>query len=230
MSRKLAEDIRREKARNLRYKKPMLQNINYDSILNWLYDAQNACDEWAYLDDQNREALMDALDGNDDEYDAYQMSFTTLSGDLDRMYSDLNDGDIPENFDDVVVGLGGAAGDNVLGFDEYEGDYFGLDSGYETRIAIEEAQKRLERLTKKQLMQLYTDCSKIMFSYMALRYRLDELDAAVNILKSLNGEILRDVTTICDLYDEWAQNEYDTEINRKFERAAGMLPEEAWLR
>jgi hypothetical protein len=42
MNKTLAENIRREKARALRYKKPMLQDLNYDSMLNWLYEAQEA--------------------------------------------------------------------------------------------------------------------------------------------------------------------------------------------
>ena len=230
MSKTLAENIRREKARALRYKKPMLQDLNYDSMLNWLYEAQEACNEWAYLDDKNRELLLDALDGNDDEYTSYQMSFTMLSGDLDQMYNDLSEEYITECFDDVMCGCGAAQHDNVLGFDEYEGDYYGLNDDYEVRAAIEEAQKRLERFTKKQLMSLYTQCTHIVFQFMALRYRLDELDAAVAIVKELNGEILRDVKTLCDLYDEMQEHPTDLNVMRKFERAAQMLPEEAWLR
>lgn len=43
--RQLAESIRQEKARGLRYKKPMMRMLNYDSMLEWLYDAQEKCDE-----------------------------------------------------------------------------------------------------------------------------------------------------------------------------------------
>ena len=53
----MADDIRREKARNLRYKRPMLQNINLDGIQQWLYAAQETCNEWAWVDDNQRDAL-----------------------------------------------------------------------------------------------------------------------------------------------------------------------------
>lgn len=229
MARALAEEIRREKARGLRFKKPMMYMLNYDSMLEWLYDAQEKCEEWAWLDENNREQLLDALDGNDEEYTAYQMSFSLLAGDLNSMYDDLNADELPECFNDIMCGCGADAADDVLGFDEYENDYFGLNS-IETKWAIDEAHKRLERMTKKQLMDMYTMCSRIAFQFMALRYRMDELDAAINILKSLNGEILRDVKSLCSLYDELEEHPNDWKLIEKFDAAAQMLPEEAWLR
>ena len=52
---------------------------------------------------------------------------------------------MPECSDDFFAGISGDGG-GMLGFDEFEGDYFGLDAGYESRIACEEAEKRLIRL------------------------------------------------------------------------------------
>ncbi len=227
----MADDIRREKARNLRYKRPMLQNINLDSIQQWLYAAQGTCNEWAWVDDNQRDALIDALDGNDEEYLSYQMMFATLENDLEKFESDLQSIEYEECFDDVVCGIGGDGSSAMLGYDEFEGDYFGLETPWEQQVAVEEARKRLsKKYTKDRLLEMTGECLRIVLSYMALDCRVTTLSAAVDIVKELNGEILRKTSDISECYEELMTAPDDYARVSKFDCMAAMLPDEAWLR
>lgn len=50
-----AREIRANKARNLRHKKPMLREINLEAIQCWLTEAMEACSEWAWVDAEMRD-------------------------------------------------------------------------------------------------------------------------------------------------------------------------------
>ena len=227
----MADDMRREKARNLRYKRPMLANVSLNDIQYWLREAQDKCNEWAWVDENQREALMDALDGNDDEYSSYQMMFATLENDIEKFEDDLQNIECEECFDDMVCGFGGDGVNDMMGYDEFEGDYVPLESSWEKQIAIEEARERLtKKYTKKRVLELTGECMRIVLNYIAMDYRLAMLNAAVDIVKEFNGEILRKASDINKCYEELMQSPCDYERRDKFDRMAAMLPDETWLR
>ena len=64
-----------EISRNLRWKRPALEELSYQSIIDKLYEIAEACDEirWEYSDDDE---LIDALDGNEDEAFEFKMLFS----------------------------------------------------------------------------------------------------------------------------------------------------------
>ena len=228
MNSSLSAEIKRQQARNLRYKKPMLPTLNMESMQNWLWDAQETCDKWAWVDDNALEALMDALDGNEDDYEAYQMAFATLSNDLDRFSSDLDNSFLPEYLDDVLVAIAGNPEEEILGFDTMEGDYFGLEDSYSKKVAIQESRERLKRFKKDELIEATALAMKVSISYLALNYRLDTLSVAVNILEGMNTEIISDTKNVNDLYEKMING--DAKAARDFDKVCNNLPGEAWIR
>ena len=229
------ENMRREKARALRYKKAMLPHLNLYDIRNWIFEAQEACSEWEYASEENRDALIDAMDGDTEEFMAYQTAFATLSNELERFEYDLENnyelnmqGD--EYFDDFLVGIGGDGSGLMLGVDAEEGDYYGLKYDCENDAAIAEAAKRIERMTKKESVKRSGVCMRIALSYMALSHRLDALSAAVNILRSVNTDVLADINSVNEQCEYVADFPRDWEAQRKFDDLVLRLPEEVWLR
>lgn len=229
----LEEEIRRQRARNLRYKKAALLTLNVDSIQTWIREAYELCAEWEYTSEEARDALMDALDGDDEEYQAYQMSFAALWVDLERFQNDLQEPIglyAADYFDDVMVGMVGLDGkSDMVGYDAFDGDYYGLDS-WEEEAAGKEARKRIERMKKQEIVEKAGTCMRIALSYMALSYRLDALGAAVDILRGINGDILKDINALNEQYENMTKNPYDRKAERKFDALAKMLPSEVWLR
>lgn len=228
MGQELTTEIRRQRARALRYKQPLLPTLNIDCIRQWIWDAQETCDEWAFVSDDKKDELLNALDGDEDEWASYQMSFATLSNDLESLSTDIENGEVPESFDDIMVAIAGQAFEPMWGYDADAGDYYGLEDSFENLAAIDGAQRRLERYTKKQIIQLTSLCMKAALSYMALTVRLDTLAAAVEVLKNFNAEIVGDTKLINELFDDMMQG--DPKATRKFDQIVNNLPEEAWCR
>ena len=125
-----AEETKRWKAKNLRYKKPMVKELNLDTIREKLFDIQGECEEvrWYTDSEDGEDSLLNALDGNEDEVYEFKVAFAYLCEECEAMQVDLNEEWIPECFDllFVVAGAGDQFG-GLLGYDSYEGDYFGIN-------------------------------------------------------------------------------------------------------
>lgn len=229
------ENVRRERARAMRNKRPILPTLNVEYISIWLSNAFEICSEWAYANEEAKDALMDAMDGDEQEYNAYQMAFAALESDLEKFREDITDSCtmsglcITDCFDDFMVGIGGDGGDMGL-YDDFEGDYYGLDDPWEKEAEIVEAERRIERMKKREIIDMSGACLRFALSYMALSYRLDALEAAVNILRSVNEDILQNINALNEQYDKVIADPYDRTADQKFESLAAMLPDEVWLR
>lgn len=83
---------------------------------------------WYTDSDDGNDSLINALDGDEDEACEFKMMFADLCAECEQMSEDLNEEWVPECFDIFFVAAG--AGEDyggLLGYDSYEGDYFGLN-------------------------------------------------------------------------------------------------------
>lgn len=218
------------KARSLRYKKPISKNLNLYYIQQDLWDIQEECESirWYTDSEDGEDSLINALEGNEDEAYEFKMAFADLCAECERMFEDLQEEWVPECFDIFFVAAGAGG---LLGWDSYEGDYFGLDC--EDSFAEDEAKKQLKRMTKDELIASARQCFKIYQSYIGLRNRYDSLKAAIDILRDQNTGYLQVVKEIERLYetvseDHWTRNEYSEE-SREWKRYTDALPQEAWI-
>lgn len=233
-----AEDTKREKAKKLRYKKPIVKNLNLMTIEEKLYDIQEECEEVHWFWDTDEETLLNALDGNEDEAYEFRMMFADLCGEIEKMLCDLSEEWVPKCFDIFFVAAGaGNVGvyEGLAGYDGYEQDYIGLTS-YDILDAEDESNKILKRLTKDELIAASRQCFQIFQSYISLTYRYDCLKATMDILKDKNTGYLEQTKRLNELYDIvdekthgfeccWhAQKEWE-ELEKIFEA----MPQEAWI-
>lgn len=223
--------MKAEKARQLRYKKPIVKSLNLEAIKQDLWDIQEACEDihWYTDSEDGNDSLINALDGDEDEAYEFRMAFADLCAECERMIEDMDEEWIPECFDIFFVAL---AGEDLLGFDSFEGDYYGL-SNYESELAAKESREKLKRLTKDNLIDASRQCFTIYQAYIGLRNRYDSLQAAIDILRNQNTGVLQAVKQIEKLY-EAAQEEQGrfaeySQAWRAFEQYTDALPQEAWL-
>ncbi|MCD8068511.1 MAG: hypothetical protein LUE87_06450 [Lachnospiraceae bacterium] len=223
-----AEELKRQKARQLRYKKPIAKDLNLDQIQQDLWEIQEACEEvyWYTVSDDGEDSLLNALDGDEDEAYEFKMMFADLSAECERMQQDLEECWVPKCFDILFAAV--TDGD-LLGWDSYEGDYFGI--GYKD-FAQDGAKEKLKRMTKDDLIIATAQCLRIYQAYIGLRYRYDSIKAAIDILKNQNTNYLQTVKEIERLYEEaqltgkW--DEY-SKASVEFRRYTDALPQEAWI-
>lgn len=228
------EETKRLKAMNLRYKKPIAKDLNLDRIIEDLWDIQDECENirWYTDSEDGTDSLVNALAGDEDEAYEFKMAFADLCAECDRMRIDLEEEWIPECFDIFFVSAGaGESYGGLLGYDNYEQDYFGLSCT--DSFAEDESKKKLKQMTKDELIAATRQCFKVYQAYIGLRNRYDSLKAAIDILRDQNTGILQAVKEIEKLYEEASKEqgryaEYSKEW-REFERYTDTLPPETWI-
>lgn len=229
-----AEETKRYKAEQLRYKKPIVQELNLDSIQQDLWDIQEECENirWYTDSEDGTDSLVNALDGDEDEAFEFKMAFADLCAECDRMSEDLHEEWVPECFDIFFVAVGaGEAGGGLLGWDSYEQDYFGISSY--SSFAEDEAKKKMKTMTKDNLIAAARQCFKVYHAYVGLRNRYDNLKAAIDILRDQNTGYLQAVKEIERLYEAVSKNEWSrrdwSKQSREWEQYTDALPQEAWI-
>lgn len=84
-----SDDTKRRKARELRYRKPIVKNLNIDRMQEDLLDINCACEDIRYYFDEDGDTLLNALDGDEDEEFEFKMMFTDLCAECEQMQEDL---------------------------------------------------------------------------------------------------------------------------------------------
>ena len=224
-----AETLRREKARNLRYKRAVLADLNLETIQSTLYEMAETASDVKYWCTDEDETQLDELIGDEEETFELKMAFSTLEADCEQMQQDMDNEWVPEFFDDFFGAIG-PRGCMMLGYDSYEGDYFGLSGSYESELAQKECEKRLLSHTKQEIVEAYSICFRVAVNYIALKDRYDGLKAYIDILHGQNTGLLQTVKRIEELYDKTADYGLNRGENEKeFAALLDSLPQEVWL-
>lgn len=160
-----AQETKRRKARQLRYRKPIVKTINLEYIQENLYEITSECEGARWWTDFDDETLINALDGNEDEAYEFKMMFADLCAECERMYEDLQNEYVPECFDRFFVAVrAGGYGGGLLGWDAYEQDYLGLQCA--DSYAEQKSREYLKTMRKDDLIDAAGCCFKVYVSYM----------------------------------------------------------------
>ena len=225
-----AEETKRRKARELRYRKPIVKNLNIDTIKEEIWDIQEECENVHWYFDTDEDTLINALNGDEEEAYEFRMLFGDLCAECERMIEDLQWEYIPEYFDSFFVAIGaGENGGGLLGWDSFEQDYFGLQCA--DSYAEEESAKKLKKLTKDELIQSAHQCFRIYHAYIGLRHRYDCLKASLDILRDQNTGYLQAVKQIEETYERANDDNFYEygQPTRDLIRFTECLPADAWL-
>jgi hypothetical protein len=239
------EEKRAEKAKALRYKKPIVRDLNLEIMTNNIYEMQSECYDVQYaMDGDEGDEIIAAMLGDEDEAQEFKMMFSDLSAELEAFVTDLQDWEWSEYVDqyydlfmvngDVAQSFGG-----LLGYDSYEGDYFGLPGFYGEDDAKKAAFEKLKKdLTKDKMLMFFQICMKIFTQYVGLQYRYDCLKASMDILREKNMGHLTAVKEINRLYDQadketthfhFVHTFRKSEAYEKLDKMIAAMPQEAFL-
>lgn len=177
-----------EQSKRPLWKKSMLKTLNYYDVAEYLVEIGNNGDPYGYERDESG------------YYQEYKEQFDELSGSANRLWEALNEYDhlsacaLHDVWDDMTVALLGYQ-EKVLGYDQAEEDYYAMLSCHED-FAVEEAEKRLIRFTKEQLISNFRRVltTLILFfdikaSHDCLTSIVEELDFRGAILEQKNEQI-----------------------------------------
>ena len=230
----MTENKRAERAKALRYKKPIAKDLNLWQIQQDLDEMQEACyDIHWYVSSTDEETMIANMDGGEDEVYELKMAFSDLEAGILQFQEDLREQWIPECFDDLMPAMRQRDYGGYLGYDEYEGDYFGIQP-FEYDFAEQEAEKRVCRLTKKELLEACGQTLNVIIQYCSLKYRYDCLKTAFDVIKGENVKLLRLFRSIEEQYEK-ANEESDGfryDWGREVQALDSMLmevPQEYWI-
>ena len=227
-----AAEMKAYKAKQLRYKKSIVRGLNVDTIQSELWDMISACEDIHWYDN-DEESLVNALNGDEDEAYEFKMAFSDLEAELEQFQEDLDGEYISDYFDVFFPAAKARYAGGYLGFDQYEGDYYGLEP-FEYSFAEDEAAKKIMALTKKEILKVVGQCLKIAYQYMAIRYRYDCLEAAIEILRGENMERIKIVKGIEEQYliaekiSDGFKWKYAEDV-RKLDDLILQVPQEYWI-
>lgn len=229
-----AEELKQQKARDLRYKRPIARDMNLDFIRTQVWDMQDQISDvqW-FMEGENEENLVAALAGDEDEAFQFRMAFSDLAAELEQFERDLNDEYIPDCFDDLFPAAGADSFGGFLGYDPYDHDYYGLNR-YEAEAGEKEAEKRICRMTKKELLEAVGACLRVYQAYVALQYRYDCLEASLNIIRGKNLENLKLVKAIETQYEKAEESSHHFEFYfgadvSELDQMLAQVPQEYWV-
>lgn len=211
-----------------------MKNLNLEYITQDLWDIQEECEviRWYTDSEDGADTLINALNGDEDEAYEFKMAFADLCAECERMFNDLQEEWVPDCFDIFFVATGaGSEYGGLLGYDEYEQDYYGLSCT--DSFAEDESKKKLKQMTKDELIAAVRQCLKVYSAYVGLRNRYDNLKAAIDILRDQNTGYLQTIKEIEKLYEAASDHQgnfakYSKEW-AEFERYTNALPQEAWI-
>ncbi len=220
------------RAKQFRYKKPIVRNLNIETIRSEIWDMISYSEDVHWYDD-DIESLVNALNGDEEEAYEFKIAFSDLVAELEQFQDDLECEFVSDYFDILFPAVGASYAGGYLGFDQYEGDYYGL-APYEYSFAEDEAAKKVMSLTKKQLLEVVGQCLKIVYSYIGIRYRYECLEAAIETLRGENMERLKIIKSIEEQYliaeksSDGFKWKYDNEVS-KLDNMLQAVPQEYWI-
>jgi len=206
-----------KRSSNELWKKSMLKFLNYQDIMEFLYEIQENGDMHGYENDRESEY-----------YQEYKPFFDEISNGAYNLWEALHESELKDNWDDLTVALLGET-QKVLGFDIVEQDYFAMINDIEENWAVEEAMKRLERLTKRDLLRLY---KKVMTSLVIFFDIKAAHDCLTSIVSELNekGMLLKNKTDdLIRLTNKLETPDWTALSEDEFNNIVDSLPDRAWV-
>lgn len=223
----ILREAAKKKARELRFKKPLVKELNLEEMRMSLGEMYESCSNVRWYLGKEVDELDDLL-GEDDAFE-FQGSFQALSVDIERIQEEFDEIWVPEYFDDFMAAVH-PEGTELYGYDSFEEDYFRLGT-YESESACRVAKDRIIRKTKDEIIDAAHVVIGIICQYMSVKYRFDSLSAVFDVLMERSESQLRAVKNLEEAYLEAERDGFDTwhESARKFDKLLRDLPDRYWV-
>ena len=209
------------------WKKSMLAKMDLASVRDALYEIAENGDAYGY--EYGDEAGYYAE--YKDQFDELAAQAGILQDSIDAAISEkyMDEYEFEEQWNDITVAMLGELY-TVLGFDCVEMDYYGILAP-EEEWAQEEARKRLERLTKAQMLDRFAFVWKVLILFYDLKAEHDclvaiveELDEKGALLERKNDAIDRKNDAIDRIYED-----ITGKSGEDFDAMLRTIPQRMWV-
>lgn len=225
-------DMKWAEVKKLIWKNGEKTPASYDFIQQALYDIVCCMKNDEDYPDEYASQMKFIAEKLGDEELANEMMWQKeiISNEAERLLTQLEDYEVSDHFDDFFIAMGGCDVGNDVMDDLYLYDgYLELDS-YEIGLAEEEAQKRLQRLTKQEIIRTTHQCFKIFAEFSNVYRRYQNWWSAMNIVEDNQREFTETIEAIEKQYEKADDCLFCFgEETRKFDRLLRNLPDIVWV-
>lgn len=196
------------------WKKSMLRFLNVSNICDILLEIQDNGDMHGY--DY----------GESGYYQDYKELFDELSEGayiLSEALEEWGDLDLTDNWNDMAVTLLGYK-EQVLGYETVEADYFAMCNTYEEDLAVQEAEKRITRLTKDMMIKVFRKVLITLTLFYDIKAAHDCLTSIVYELDQKGALLSKKNDIINQLYDDLTGKN-----GEDFDQLISQLPQRMWI-
>lgn len=225
-------DMKWAEVKKLIWKNDEKTPASYEFIQQALYDIMWCMkDSEDYPDEYNTQMQFIAEKlGDEDLANEMMWQKEIIGNEAERLLVQLENYEVSDHFDDFFISAGGCDGGNDMmdKLDLYDG-YIELDS-YEIKLAEEEAQKRLQRLTKQEIIRTAHQCFKIFAEFSNVYRRYQNWWSTMNIVEDNQREFTATIEAIEKQYEKANDNLFCFgEESQKFDRLLRNLPDIVWV-
>ena len=206
-----------EQSKRPLWKNSMLKTLNFYDVTEYLDEIGSNGDPYGYERDESG------------YYQEYKEQFDELSDGAYRLSEALNEYDyysgdcrLRDIWDDMTVALLGYQ-EKVFGYDQAEEDYYAMLS-YHEDLAVEEAQKRLMRFTKEQLIKNFRKVLTTLILFFDIKASHDCLTSIVEELDERGAILERKNEQINKLYEELTGSG-----SEEFDKIIKGIPPRMWV-
>lgn len=234
-----AEEIRAQKARAAIWRRPCLDRVGSQLLVNRATEIAESCEETLYYLEEDAEEFLAIFDGDEDMAEEYKIAFGELydaiTQFLESVSFDWDDYDAftreilccsPEDYDDASTVMYGGRDLPILGYDNYEQDWFPV--GDMEGMAIKTARDRLMRKTKAQLLELFRKSGQFVLQFLEIEQRYQALRGTIDIMFGDTEAVKQAMEELNTIYEK-AQEIGWGECVRRFDRIAAALPDRCWV-
>lgn len=224
-------DMKWAEVKKLIWKNNEKTPASYEFIQQALYDIRDCMNDEDYPDEYATQMQFIAEKLGDEEL-ANEMMWQkeVISNEAERLLVKLEDYEVSDHFDDFFISAGGCdVGNDIMDdLDLYDG-FIELDS-YEIGLTEEEAQKRLQRLTKLEIIKNAHECFRIFAEFSNVYRRYQNWWSAMSIVEDNQREFTATIEAIEKQYEKANDNLFCFgEETKKFDRILRNLPEIVWV-
>lgn len=224
-------DMKWAEVKKLIWKNNEKTPASYEFIQQTLYDIRGCMNDEDYPDEYATQMQFIAEKLGDEEL-ANEMMWQKeiISNESERLLEKLENYEVSDHFDDFFISAGGCdVGNDIMDNLDLYDSYIELDS-YEIGLAEGEAQKRLQRLTKQEIIRTAHQCFKIFTEFSNVYRRYQNWWAVMNIVEDNQREFTVTIEAIEKQYEKANDNLFCFgEETKKFDRLLRNLPDIVWV-
>ncbi len=184
IERQKADEAREKHIIKLLHNKVTVRDLSLDDMQSQLDEIICACNDIEYMMDADREALRDLTGDYSGEF---EMACVYLAEDAqafyDRVFTAYDENSVYQHFNDFLIVIAKGT-DRLEIYDDGVNDYGYLNCNeWQEDEAVKASAVRLNKLTKKALLELSQECFGIVLEWLEIKTDYERLSSTMDILR-----------------------------------------------